>query len=359
LTPPTMDEEEEGTRNVAESTDVLKNGDTGPKKTVKMLRQKPNDRVQALATRLSVSEVARRNAEDKFNEQYAHAVGLGKQILAFRESQKVVDHFPYAFWPPLPWTQAPLDLANATPPHIWDARNKAPEHVKHERQAALAKRQDAFVERRRANLQAWLQALAYPDHADTEKEAWRGARLLGSGAYGCSGLWVRTDAKNRIIERMAAKDCIPSHGEWHNPSEWRMRMPREVRMHQLVETTRMPASHQNLARYRSHRTMMAKKRYRVYQDLCDGGRLHDALRTYFRRDSLSIAPEIPESFVWHLMSGLVDACLVLEQGGLDGPVKGWKPLVHTDLHFANVLLERDPDDDMVSGIRETADDGRS
>jgi hypothetical protein len=40
-------------------------------------------------------------------------------------------------------------------------------------------------------------------------------------------------------------------------------------------------------------------------------------------------------------------------------VKGWKPLVHTDLHFANVLLERDPDDDMVSGIRETADDGRS
>jgi hypothetical protein len=132
LTPPTKHEEEEGTWNVAESTDILKNGDTGPKKTVKMLRQKPNDRVQALATRLSVSEVVRRNAEDKFHEQYAHAVGLGKQILAVRESQKVVDHFPYAFWPSLPWTQAPPDLADATPPHIWDARNKAPEHVKHE-----------------------------------------------------------------------------------------------------------------------------------------------------------------------------------------------------------------------------------
>jgi hypothetical protein len=136
-------------------------------------------------------------------------------------------------------------------------------------------------------------------------------------------------------------------------------MPREVRIHQLVETTRTPASHQNLVQYRSHRTMMAKKRYRVYQDLCDGGQLNDALRTYFGRPSLSILPEIPESFVWHLMSGLVDACLVLEQGGLDGPVKRWKPLVHTDLHFGNVLLERDPDNDMVSGIRETADGGRS
>jgi len=95
--------------------------------------------------------------------------------------------------------------------------------------------------------------------------------------------------------------------------------------------------------------------YRVYMDLYDGGQLSDVLDNYFERppeaySSPSSTPEIPESFVWHRFAGLVDACLVLEQGHQEKAVKGWMPLVHNDLHSSNVLLKNDTDGDKVSSL---------
>jgi hypothetical protein len=57
---------------------------------------------------------------------------------------------------------------------------------------------------------------------------------------------------------------------------------------------------------------------------------------------------IPESFIWHLFEGLVDACLVLGQGRRDVAFKDWKPLVHNNLHEGNILLNSDPNDPLVS-----------
>jgi hypothetical protein len=166
-------------------------------------------------------------------------------------------------------------------------------------------------------------------------------------------MWVRIDEKNIIRERMAVKKCAPSSALWNCPDEWRNRLPREVRMHQLIDSTRPASSPQNLISHRSHRMMMTKKRYRLYLDVCDGGRLVENLRPCFKshpwRYAVPLSPsEIPESFVWHVFGGLVDACLVLEQGRLEERVEGWRPLVHNDMHSSNVLLERDPDDGMVS-----------
>ena len=76
------------------------------------------------------------------------------------------------------------------------------------------------------------------------------------------------------------------------------------------------------------------------------------LADYFRvppanyRDSAN--RHIPESFIWHLFEGLVDACLVLEQGRKDVAVKDWKPLVHNDLHEGNIMLNSNPNDPTVS-----------
>ena len=126
-------------------------------------------------------------------------------------------------------------------------------------------------------------------------------------------------------------------------------------MHQLIESSRAAPSHRNLIRHWSHRMMMKRKRYRLYLDLYNGGRLYETLDNYFTRVPACyggpVPPaHIPESFAWHVFGGLVDACLVLEQGRDDVPVKEWQPLVHNDMHLSNVMLERDPKDAIVSTL---------
>ncbi len=51
--------------------------------------------------------------------------------------------------------------------------------------------------------------------------------------------------------------------------------------------------------------------------------------------------EIPEPTLWSIFSNLVDACLLLQYGGVveDDVVEGWTPIVHRDLHHGNVLLD--------------------
>jgi hypothetical protein len=74
--------------------------------------------------------------------------------------------------------------------------------------------------------------------------------------------------------------------------------------------------------------MMTEGRYRLYLDLCDGGSLDDSM--YIRDvDPLSYDPNdhsvlrsLPEAYIWHLFSGLVNASLVLEQGRVDQLVPG-------------------------------------
>ena len=44
--------------------------------------------------------------------------------------------------------------------------------------------------------------------------------------------------------------------------------------------------------------------------------------------------------LWHILTSLVDACLVLQEGtDAEVPVAGWKPIVHMDIKLDNVLLD--------------------
>ena len=55
---------------------------------------------------------------------------------------------------------------------------------------------------------------------------------------------------------------------------------------------------------------------------------------------------LPERWLWHVFGELVDACLILRQGHPDRAVPDWRPLVHNDLHSANVFLDdRKPEDE--------------
>ena len=50
---------------------------------------------------------------------------------------------------------------------------------------------------------------------------------------------------------------------------------------------------------------------------------------------------IPEPALWSIFNDLVDACLLLQYGDVDGdePVEGWAPIVHRDIKLDNVWLD--------------------
>ena len=185
----------------------------------------------------------------------------------------------------------------------------------------------------------WMKSHLYKDlELTTEEVTWIGTRFLGHGSYGAAGLWVNCDARNTIMDRMVAKEASPNVLAWKCPDEWRDKLPREIRMHELIDSTRTESSHLNLIKHRGYRLMMEAGRYRLFLDLCDGGPLADALRNYWHDPARQFNKRLPEWFIWHLFKGMVDACLVLEQGDLHSKVDGWKPLVHNDLHLGNVML---------------------
>jgi hypothetical protein len=143
---------------------------------------------------------------------------------------------------------------------------------------------------------------------------------------------------------MVVKEATPWPPMRRSPDGWRNKLPREVHMHELIAGSRTATSHLNVIRHRGHRLMMAKERYRLYLDLCDGGSLADAMEDHWGNEPQTYDPgngqfhPLPEVYIWHLFQGLVHACLVLEQGRVDQCIDAWKSLVHNDIHVSNIQL---------------------
>jgi hypothetical protein len=81
---------------------------------------------------------------------------------------------------------------------------------------------------------------------------------------------------------MVIKETAPSAREWRDPRNWRDRLPREVKIHQLVEERRAvrPAMLRHIVRYRAHRLMMRKRKYRLFLDFHAGGDLYKAMEDH-------------------------------------------------------------------------------
>lgn len=130
---------------------------------------------------------------------------------------------------------------------------------------------------------------------------------------------------------------------WCDPKEWRGRLPREIRNHKLIDSTRSGVSHRSLIRHQGYRLMMTKKKYRLYLEYCSYDTLYHSMWDRYDLAHQGRWHEIrplPERYIWYVFSELVNACLILEQGDLSGAKQGWRPIVHADLHEGNIFLDR-------------------
>jgi hypothetical protein len=138
---------------------------------------------------------------------------------------------------------------------------------------------------------------------------------------------------------------------WRDPKEWRDQVPREIRIHQLIEERR--ADNRNMCHHlvhmRAHRLFMAQRRYRLYLDLYTGGALEEAMGSYNEngengengKNDFPVPNKIlPEAYIWYVIKALAEACTVLRKGTTDeAAIEGWKPITHLDLQLVNVLLK--------------------
>ncbi|KAG9193994.1 hypothetical protein G6011_04029 [Alternaria panax] len=231
-----------------------------------------------------------------------------------------VDSQLHDFWPRLPWSTEP-DMA---PFSLEAIKNK------HHPSAC----------------NAWLDTEPYMPPPSDESH-WHGMKLLATGGYGAAGLWVEVDATNNISDRMVIKEANTfTKSAWRDPKNWRDRLPREIRIHELLEERRAvdPAMCRHIIRLRAHRLFMRLRRYRLYLDYYAGGDLNCAMKQCADnwKDGKDGANEdmiIPEGFVWYTIKALAEACLLLQNGTTSEiPVDGWRPITHLDLRLPNVLL---------------------
>lgn len=189
---------------------------------------------------------------------------------------------------------------------------------------------------------------------------------------------------------MVVKEVRPKPPRaWRDPIKWRDRLPREIRIHQLIDANRPPAAnargHRNLVCHRGYRLMMEQRRYRLYLDFYAGGDLYQGFKGHFKawKDGLKALKNyevrrlkkaekrkeankrpvveseeddeegeeeepsfdtlavIPEGFIWHVFSQLVDACEVLQTGSIAPAAVDldWKAITHLDISLGNVFLE--------------------
>ncbi|KAF9692816.1 hypothetical protein EKO04_009107 [Ascochyta lentis] len=223
---------------------------------------------------------------------------------------------PYEFWPPLPWPYEP-DLPDVGA-GVMSLQNKS-----------------IFMN-------------TMPHQLD-EETSWHGAKFIGSGSSGAAGLWCKVDEQGNVIDRMVVKDNVAFLRDgWRDPKNWRDRLPREIAIHRRLESRRSAETEacRHIVKYRGHRLLMSRRRFRLYTDYASGGDLQVAMTKSFHDKSSGVQPKdastqefIPEAFIWHTIKALASACLIMQHGtASDEPAEDWRPIVHLDLQLPNILL---------------------
>ncbi|KAK6424308.1 hypothetical protein LTR95_016412, partial [Oleoguttula sp. CCFEE 5521] len=171
---------------------------------------------------------------------------------------------------------------------------------------------------------------------------WSACRPLGQGSYGVVGVAVRHDANQTIIERCAVKDCYyqddnhwASHLTWTGaPAPPSTSMMREMGAMEAVQ----PALSRNIVAIRGSNLRRDLLRYRLLMEYCPRTDLWGSWWHYKRAAGQSV----PEPALWSILWGLMEACVVLEQGHPTVPQPGWEPIVHRDMKLDNIMLGNYP-----------------
>ncbi|KAH9883055.1 hypothetical protein J1614_000422 [Plenodomus biglobosus] len=196
-----------------------------------------------------------------------------------------------------------------------------------------------------------------PDPVDG---TWHGVTTIGEGATGLVYLFVKTDANNRIIDRMAVKDSKAMHRHnWVNSTYCRDNLPKEI----AIQPRLASQGGAGITPFREYRLNMSERRHRQYFDYCDFHSMADLMVGYYylhgspaaqiakkqRPNDLSLPAlaTIPEAFIWYVFQSLVDALTLFHDGTNQALPhnQAWKPITHLDICLSNVFASPAPKTD--------------
>lgn len=82
---------------------------------------------------------------------------------------------------------------------------------------------------------------------------------------------------------MMVKEACSTTRRWRDLIHWRGKLPREIRMHQLIDANFRDASspdHEHLIEHYGYRLMMEQQRYRIFLKYYEGTDLEVAFRDH-------------------------------------------------------------------------------
>jgi serine/threonine protein kinase len=168
---------------------------------------------------------------------------------------------------------------------------------------------------------------------------------------------------------------------WRDPILWRDQLPREIRIHQLIDSNRADAidDHDTLAEHHGYRLMMRQHRYRLYLTYYEGGDLYAALRgmpdaelkflytsphkqrakspvnyhwdfnfnCYRDDDNDSLPRVVPERLICEIIDSLAKACQMLHFRQVDSEdaAEGTHRITHLDIKADNIFMQPSPEPD--------------
>ncbi|KAK4542808.1 hypothetical protein LTR36_006184 [Oleoguttula mirabilis] len=190
---------------------------------------------------------------------------------------------------------------------------------------------------------------------------WESGGYLGGGAFGQAFLYVARNEHHTVTDRKVVKDCYVKRihyghvQHWYgDPSNPAKRKHMEIKAMELIGG--LPGSDKCVKIFRSEEEADGMF-YRIYMNYCPHGSLQmliepdeaykkatDATAT---RTTKAPVPQlhwerrIPEPFLWSVFEAMVEACTLLEYGGLESEQfrPGWERIVHRDIKLPNIFLD--------------------
>ncbi|EUC51132.1 hypothetical protein COCMIDRAFT_21516 [Bipolaris oryzae ATCC 44560] len=258
------------------------------------------------------------------------------------------NNYPYDFWPREPWHPEPIDAT----------RDMTPKFISE-------------------NTYVFLETPPHQWPVSDESDM-RGAKFLGYGSYGCAGLWCQVNPTNVIEKRFVIKEARMSKSDWRDPINWRDQLPKEIRIHQLVDSDRArnraygSFDHDTLIEHYGYRLMLRQRKYRIYLAYYEGGDLHSALKgrmpspelldlytsprkreteaqegyywdaelRCYRDQGDNLPPVLPERLIIEIITALTKACQILHFGQAEDErlIPGAERITHRDIKPDNIFI---------------------
>ncbi|KJX98869.1 hypothetical protein TI39_contig385g00012 [Zymoseptoria brevis] len=204
-------------------------------------------------------------------------------------------------------------------------------------------------------------------------QVWQGMQFIAADNDTMVGLFGQPDANGNLGRRIAVKDSQCNPMTWFMPLYWAGAYDERG-----VRDYSGPIDHKESMETYVHRKVSAlapgcivayegrtfvdteQWRTRFFMEYCPHRSLESLINEYRRVTNFRDVPVteyarpdsdqthtipnvlIPEPFIWYCFSNLAKAALIMEQGSIQTPVVGWKPIIHRDIKPANIWLQDPP-----------------